>query len=166
MPCEIKLGGRTLESFLAAPYQLNSPDADLLHVATLRGQFGAVDRLPKIFNESDSHAEALNLKSALLTACQTINPSQMSMHLGGFKEAHKIAFATWLSQADGAFVGALARNRELRDAASERSYERLYREVKISVLEYYQRFTASELPLIGAGGALAYFDDFMQARTG
>ena len=62
LPCALKLGGKPLEAYLTRAYGLLLPGDELFHVATVRGQFGAVDRLPTMFNESDSHAELIVLK--------------------------------------------------------------------------------------------------------
>jgi hypothetical protein len=61
LPCQVVINGAPL------PDHLNftkSPSLPRLAYAHLRGQFGRVDRMPKIFNETDSHAEKLGFRDA------------------------------------------------------------------------------------------------------
>ena len=161
IPCELKLGGKSLETFLARDYEILIPGDELFHVAMLRGQFGAVDRLPTMFNESDSHAEAVSLKKALLEACMTITRSDGPMDFGRFQQMHRIAFATWQAEADKGLGAVIEQNKKLRDAARERSYDRLYREVKVAVLEDYRRFTASEVQAMSPTDARIFLGEFL-----
>lgn len=146
MPCEIQLSGLPLERYLAAS---GNPDS-VLHAENVRFLFGAVDRLPKIFNEADSQAEGaartetLNLKGALLAACMTLSSQPPQTGRGALQQALHVAFATWLAEADLAFVRAIEQNRQWYDEAPAKSYDRLYRELKLIVLEHYRRFTQSE----------------------
>jgi hypothetical protein len=147
LPCEIRLNGRSFEELLNHSYRLKSPGDDLdLHVMTLRGMLGAVDRLPRIFNEADSHAETVNLKKALLAACMIPYSSPSGLSTGVFFQVHQASFKLWLEEADKAFEQAIAVNREWHDKAPAKSYERLYRELKLTVLEHYRQFTQNTAP--------------------
>jgi hypothetical protein len=161
IPCELKLGSKPLEAYLARGYGILLPGDEIFHIATLRGQFGAVDRLPTMFNESDSHAEAVSLKKALLEACMTITRSDGAMDLGKFQQMHRIAFARWQAEADKGLLSVIEQNKKLRDAARERSYDRLYREVKVAVLEDYRRFTASEVHAMSTSDAMLFLREFI-----
>lgn len=147
-PCRIHLNGESLGSLIGKAFQYRNPDDGEMYQANLDLLFGAVDRLPTIFNESDSHAEKVNLKAALLGACTTINLGGNTLNHGLFLAAHQAAFERWLAQADVAFAGALASNQEKRKATAEGSYDRLYRDAKIAILEYYRLYTASERPVL------------------
>lgn len=147
LPCEIQLSGHPLHLFFTRPGLLASPFGEsTLLSQTIRSQFGGVDRLPRIFNEADSHAEKLNLKQALLDACLTLLPTSALLGANQLETAHAAAYATWLREADRGFADAITRNRELHDAAPAKSYERLYRELKIAILEHYRSATAAERP--------------------
>lgn len=158
-PCRLRLNGRSLDSYFSDPALRHTSGEDTLRVIAIQALFGAVDPLPSIFNECDSQAEHAHLKKALVAACMTINPNSPVLNQKILTEAQTEAFDVWLSKADLAFAQTLDSNQKLRDKSPEGSCERLYRDAKITILEYYRRFTASEIPLMGGGAAASFLDD-------
>ena len=91
----------------------------------------------------------------------TITRSGEPLHLGQFQDMHRAAFTTWLAEADRGLQDLIQQYETLRDAAKERSYDRLYREVKLTVLQDYRRFTASEVHTMDTMDASLFLREFV-----
>lgn len=153
-PCAILFNGVSLESFLPAESKRHHA---AFYKGALGGHFGAVDRLPTIFNESDSHVEKVGFKGAFLSACLAIpNDRSGGLSAGLFEERLRKAYAHWNSRATKACDIAIERNQERLKVAEKKKdgAERIYREAKIEVIGHYRTHTGNNIPEIFEPGGV------------
>ena len=143
LPCQLLINGA------AFPDQLNfgnSPPLPKMAFAHLRGQFGRVDRMPTIFNETDSHAERLGFRDAFVEACLRIANAPVTARDSLDYTAVEQAYDHYVECAAGAADGGADRQRALAEKGSGDFAERFYRVAKAELFELYSKFTRAERP--------------------
>jgi hypothetical protein len=123
----------------------------------LRGQFGRVDRMPTIFNETDSHAEKLGFRDALVEACRGIANAPL-------KDKDPLDYAS-IERAFGYFVDHAARSadegvrRQKTIAARGRGdfAASFYCVAKAELFALYAKFTRSERPDLLSPATIRHF---------
>ncbi len=157
IPCTVSLNGGRLDRIIEQELISVGSDRRRDGILAARTPFAEVDRLPLIFNECDSHAELLGLKSALLAACQKLayglsypSPRQVIDRVfNGYQE--------WLKEADAALARTIARTQEVLAEAQKTGNKAqiVNREARLSILELYRSETATETPYDLTPGRIA-----------
>jgi len=105
--------------------------------------FGTVDRLPKIFNEVDSHAERVGLKAAFVQACSDVVKLHKNRGTQLDFDLVKKAYDTYASHGENAFEKCMARQ---MSKVKEEKPDQMVRKIKVKIADYGKRFTRSEKP--------------------
>ena len=143
LPCQVLLNGRPLSDYLNSAQPASFPKMAFAH---LRGQFGRVDRMPRIFNETDSHAEKLGFRDALVEACQGIANAPFS---GKDHLDHMLieqVYKKFVDRAASAADEGVRRQQALAARKTGDFAERFYRLAKAELFGLYGKFTRAERP--------------------
>ena len=141
LPCQVNIASQPIQAYLAPP---RHPEL-LMEYAHLNGRFGVTHRMPTLFNESDSQAEAAGLIEGLKVACKTIMTLYRPGDLPSRNSALlRTAYGRYVQSASKGIEKAIKANR----ARAERSRggERMYRLLKATILSLYKDFTHAERP--------------------
>ncbi|MEM7692885.1 MAG: hypothetical protein AAF318_00425 [Pseudomonadota bacterium] len=137
MPCQVTVGATLLQTHLDA-------GQDLLARARLEALFGVVQRMPTMFNESDTQAESRGFIPALRAGTARLTTALAPTAVAGPADLED-AYGVFLSEARQGLGAAIEANQTLYGAAGDAA-ERFYRRMKIEMLSAYRDALDTERP--------------------
>jgi hypothetical protein len=141
LPCQVLINGLPIQDYLRP----NPPAMDMLEeYAHLNAQFAVVQRMPALFNETDSHAERSGLAEALAAACRALVLVQRAPEPVRHASLMQ-AYCAYVSAGQAAMNEAVRQNQAAMQGTRDEA-ERIYRAGKINLLDLYCGFIQSELP--------------------